>query len=152
MSGPPKQIHGMLRAIARRPTDGEPMVEVSTAELVPGRGITSENRKPGPREVTLLSVESWRNACQDLGTDLPWYLRRANLLIEGVDLAAAIGAELRVGAVRLKVHGETRPCGIMDQQQDGLKQALIPQCRGGVHAQVLEGGVIRVGDAVERIE
>lgn len=149
MNGTSNGRIGRLRAIARRPTDGEPMVEESAADLVPGRGITSENRKAGPREVTLLSLEAWRDVCQELGTDLPWHLRRANLLIEGVDLAAAIGAELRIGGVRLKIHGETRPCAIMEQQQSGLKQALVPRCRGGVHAQVLEGGTIRVGDTVE---
>lgn len=151
MSGLPKRVNGILRAIAHRPTDGEPMAEIASAELVPGRGISTENRKPGPREVTLLSLDAWRDVCRELAAELPWHLRRANLLIEGVDLAAAVGAELRIGNVRLKIHGETRPCGIMDQQQEGLKQALTPQCRGGVHAQVLDSGVIRVGDAVEPI-
>jgi len=39
----------------------------------------------------------------------------------------------------------------MDQQHAGLRQALVPDCRGGVYGQVLTGGTILVGDAVTLI-
>jgi hypothetical protein len=36
----------------------------------------------------------------------------------------------------------------MDQQHQGLKEALKPDCRAGVHGQVISGGTVHVGDAV----
>ena len=140
---------GILRGIAHRPTDSDPMREVPEAAVFPGRGISAENRKSGKREITLLSTESWTDVCRELGVSLPWSIRRANVLIEGIDLGETIGKQLRIGEVRLQVHGETRPCGLMDQQHQGLRDALIPHCRGGVFAEVLVGGAIRVGDRVE---
>jgi MOSC domain-containing protein YiiM len=56
---------------------------------------------------------------------------------------------LCIGDARIRLHGETRPCHIMDEQHDGLRRALEPDCRGGVFGQVLAGGVIRAGDRVE---
>ncbi len=139
---------GVLKAIAHRPTDGQPMTEVREIIVLAGRGPEVENRKPGKREITLLSAESWARACRDLGVDLPWWYRRANLLIEGLDLSTTIGRTLSVGSIRIQVHGETKPCGLMDQQHAGLRQALVPDCRGGVYGQVFTGGTIRVGDPV----
>jgi len=142
------QCNGIVKVIAYRPIDGRPMAEVTEIAVLPGRGPDIENRKPGKREITLLSAESWAQVCGELGVKLPWLFRRANLLIEGIDLSTTIGATLAVGCVRIRVHGETKPCGIMDQQHDGLRKALAPDCRGGVYGQVLAGGTIRVGDPV----
>jgi len=141
--------HGTLKAIAHRPTDGKPMIEATQVNVLPGRGIDTENRKPGKREVTLVSTKSWADACKELNAQVPWYARRANLLLEGIDLPAAVGKTLRIGDVEILVHGETRPCGVMDQQHPGLRKALTPETRGGVHGQVLAGGVLRVGDEVQ---
>jgi MOSC domain-containing protein YiiM len=128
------------------------MREAQQATVYPGRGIDSENRKSGRREVTLLSVEAWADTCRELGVNIPWYTRRANLLIEGIDLGAALGQVIKIGPVQIRIHGETRPCGIMDAQQQGLREALKPNLRGGVHGEVLTGGVFRVGDLVELLE
>lgn len=124
------------------------MREVTQANVIAGRGIDAENRKTGRREVTLLSAERWRDACRELGVELPWHTRRANLLIEGIDLGATLGQVLTIGPIQLRIHGETRPCGIMDQQHPGLREALVPDFRGGVHAEVLVGGTVRIGDPV----
>ena len=139
---------GVLKAIAHRPTDGQPMTEARELVVLARRGPQVENRKPGKREITMLSAESWAQACRELGVDLPWWYRRANLLIEGLDLSAMIGRTLAVGSIRVQVYGETKPCGLMDQQHAGLRQALVPECRGGVYGRVLTGGTIRVGDLV----
>jgi MOSC domain-containing protein YiiM len=139
---------GTLKGIAHRPVDGEPMREAREANVQPGRGLDTENRKTGRREVTLLAVEAWADACRELGVEVPWHVRRANLLIEGVDLGATLGQVISIGPVQIRIHGETRPCGIMESQKKGLRDALKPNFRGGVHGEVLTGGTIRVGDAV----
>lgn len=124
------------------------MIDITACEVLTDRGLTLENRKPGKRELTLLSAEAWANACRNLCAVIPWHLRRANLLVEGIDLAATIGQTLAVGEVRVTIHMESKPCGLMDRQYEGLRAALEPECRGGVAGQILIGGTIRIGDPV----
>ena len=75
--------------------------------------------------------------------------RRANLLVEGVELPRAKGGILRIGAVRLEVTGQTYPCVRMEEARPGLLKALAKDWRGGVTCRVLSGGQIALGDAVE---
>ena len=139
---------GIVRAIAFRPTDSDPMREIEECRVLVNRGLELENRPPGKRSLTLLSRESWIDTCRDLRADLPWWIRRANLLVEGLDLAATIGHTVEIGAIRVYIHDETRPCKLMDEQHEGLRAALKGEFRGGVFGQVLNEGVIRIGDEI----
>jgi MOSC domain-containing protein YiiM len=97
----------------------------------------------------VLARESWDAALGAAGAPLPWTARRANLLIEGIDLAGCAGAELLIGGtVRLQVTGETDPCARMDAVRPGLRSALAPAWRGGVTCRVVADGDIAVGDPV----
>jgi len=139
---------GIVRAIAYRPTDGEPMRDLAECSVSEKRGLEMENRKHGKREITLLSQEAWNVVCRELSAEVHWHTRRANVLVAGVDLPTCIGHAVRIGEVRVWIHGETRPCQLMDDQQAGLLAALKPDGRGGVHGQVISGGTIRVGAPV----
>ena len=79
---------------------------------------------------------------------MPWTVRRANLLIEGLDLRETTGARLRIGDVVLQVSCETEPCYRMEEAVPGLKAALEPGWRGGVCCRVVKGGAITPGVAV----
>jgi MOSC domain-containing protein YiiM len=125
------------------------MIEVDRAELVQGMGLAGEPFHKGKRGVTLLSVEAWSDVCRQLKNTLPWHTRRANVLISGLDLGNLADRTLIIGEVQLVIHGETKPCGLMDQQFMGLREALVPNCRGGMHAEVVIGGVIEVGQHVQ---
>jgi MOSC domain-containing protein YiiM len=59
-----------------------------------------------------------------------------------------MGKTLAIGETRLHVHTESKPCNIMDQQHQGLRAALKSEWRGGVIAEVLVGGTVRVGDGL----
>lgn len=143
---------GTLAAIATHATPGARMVERGAAELRPGVGVVGDvpGRAPA-REVTVVDSAAWRSACRELGQEAPWTARRANLLVTGIDLRDATGCELRIGAVRLRVTGETLPCRIMDRQHAGLRRALEPDWRGGATCTVLTGGSVAVGDGVELV-
>lgn len=115
------------------------------------QGVTGDTRgRPGPRQVTVISAGSWRDACSDLDTQLDWSTRRANLLVDGIDLRESKGKVLHIGEdVELLVTGELDPCGRMDEACPGLRKALIPHWRGGVTCRVLVAGNVRLGNAVE---
>lgn len=140
---------GKLCAIARAPTLRAPMELAGFAGVDQERGIVGDarGRKRG-RQVTIVFRESWDDACRDLGVDVPWTARRANLLIEGVPVPRP-PARMRIGDVVLEVTQETDPCALMDRQHQGLRAALKPEWRGGVCCSVIVGGNIRVGDDVE---
>ncbi len=112
------------------------------------RGLAGERSHPKDRAVTLLAREAWQAACDALGDSLPWTLRRANLLVAGVELEASVGRRLRVGSVLLEVTEDNPPCRVMDILHAGLRAALAPDGRAGVACRVLEAGGLRVGDAV----
>jgi MOSC domain-containing protein YiiM len=76
-------------------------------------------------------------------------MRRANILLSGVRLADSRHRVLRLGGVRILLHGETRPCERMDEQCDGLRAALSPGWGGGAYGVVLDDGPVRVGDQAE---
>jgi MOSC domain-containing protein YiiM len=85
---------------------------------------------------------------RELGAEIPWHTRRANVLVEGLDLPALKGRRVRVGGAEVMLIDETRPCGLMDRQHEGLRKALIPACRGGLHGRVVRAGTFHVGDMV----
>jgi len=73
---------------------------------------------------------------------------RRNLVTRGVALNHLVGREFRVGAARLKGIRLGEPCDHMEALSGvpGIRKALVH--RGGLRAEILEGGLVRVGDIV----
>jgi MOSC domain-containing protein YiiM len=146
-------VSGRLSRIFLRPSARTPVKEVARATAVPGVGLEGDHAGGGNRQATILSEESWSAACDDLGgPGLNPGLRRANLVVAGVDLGAAIGKALRIGSCSIRIVSETRPCRLMDDAAPGLQNALDPDRRGGVYGRIITGGVIEVGAPVEIVE
>jgi MOSC domain-containing protein YiiM len=118
------------------------------ALLIAGRGLAGNANQGGTRQVTLIDLERWRALMDAFGADLDTNARRANLVIEGLELFDSRGRTLRIGATRLLVHGETAPCERMDEALPGLQRAMREGWGGGVFAEVIDGGEISVGDDV----
>jgi len=85
------------------------MKQQQQVEVTITHGIVQDYRGTGLRQVTLLDVGQWQTVLDELGVDLPWYTRRANLLIAGIDLPATVGWRLQIGACRFAIGGETTP-------------------------------------------
>ena len=142
-------MNGKLLAIAvKSPEDGS-MRLLEEAEVSTASGVANDPRgKKTSRQVTVVSAESWDAACADLGTDVPWTARKANLLVEGIAFPDSKGKTLVVGNVEMEVTFETKPCHVMDEAKNGLKDALVADWRGGVLCKVTKEGHIKRGDAV----
>ncbi len=127
---------------------GGPMDVVEAVAMSPEAGIDGNAACSRKRQVTVLSAEAWADAERDLGRSAEPVLRRANILLEDIDLVESRGKGLRLGGVELRIWGETRPCRKMDEASVGLQAALDPGWRAGAHAEVLVAGEVRVGDDV----
>jgi MOSC domain-containing protein YiiM len=138
---------GQLKAIAAKAGPRQAVKELQRASISVESGVEGEWRgKSLGRQVTILFVEDWANAIAGLDPNAPWTVRRANLLISGLANPQAPGGVLAIGPVRLFITGETTPCSRMEQQLLGLREALKPDWRGGLTANVIDGGDIWVGD------
>ncbi|MEM8983328.1 MAG: MOSC domain-containing protein [Pseudomonadota bacterium] len=137
--------------LAYRPKPLQPMQTVAAAELTLEQGLVGDARgRPGNRQVTLLAASDWQTVCRELGAQLPWTLRRSNILLDGEwDWPSLSGRHLRVGEALLELTIEIDPCSRMDAQQPGLTGALTPNWRGGIGASVIEAGPVAVGSPVQ---
>jgi MOSC domain-containing protein YiiM len=125
------------------------MDPVDAAELIPGRGLVGNADQGRRRQVTLIEQETWDRLMDELGADVHPSRRRANLMLRGIRLQGTRGMLLRIGDCLLRIGGETKPCERMDEAFPGLKRAMYDHWGGGAFAEVLEGGTLHVGDAVE---
>ncbi|WP_294337893.1 MOSC domain-containing protein [uncultured Sphingomonas sp.] len=148
---------GVLLGIARHARPKAPMEVIEHARVTPETGIAGDFRgamkgKPYKRQVTLIERSDWDAAMAEVGHSIGWQERRANLLVDGLDLPQTKGVRLRIGAdVVLEITRETDPCERMEALGEGLRAALTPDWRGGACAMVVTGGEIAVGDEI-RIE
>ena len=150
---------GRLMGIARHDRPRGPMETVERVDVTREQGVSGDVRgavRPGKeprRQISLIEAECWEAAMADLGLTgdrvLPWYSRRANLLVEGVRLPRDPGSVVAIGAtLRIEVTMECDPCSRMDEIKPGLMAALAPDWRGGVLGRVMSDGRIAVGDEV----
>lgn len=148
---------GRLAGIARHARPKGPMETVGHVMVTLECGVDGDFRgamkgQPHRRQVTLIEAADWAAAMAEVGHNIPWQERRANLLVEGLDLPQTPGTRLRIGAeVVLEIASETEPCERMEALAPGLRAALSPGWRGGVCSQVVAAGMIAVGDMI-RIE
>lgn len=128
-----------------------PMDPTDRARLVSGRGIVGNANQGGKRQVTIVSNKHWEEVTAPLGDTPDPRLRRANLLVSDIDFVDARGKILKIGDVRIRIHGETRPCEQMEEAVPGLQKAMSIPWGGGAFGEVLDDGEIAVGDAVELV-
>ena len=156
---------GTLLGIATRERSKGPMKLHERARITKARGVEDDfrGRTPG-RSVVVLTREGWEAACRVVGQSPDWTARRANLLVEGVNLTEQTGKRLCVGddqpsptpgdlvEVMLEVTGECDPCHRMESAVAGLQAALEPDWRAGVMCVVVSEGSVALGDAVALVE
>jgi MOSC domain-containing protein YiiM len=137
--------------IAFRTTSKASMQTCDQANISLTKGVEQDFRGSAKnRQVTILSTVDWLQVCKEIDADLPWTIRRANLLVDKLTFSQAdVGKTLRIGDIELEITRETDPCSRMDDQHQGLKSALMSEWRGGVCCKVIKAGSLKVGDSVE---
>ncbi|MGD2170530.1 MAG: MOSC domain-containing protein [Gammaproteobacteria bacterium] len=140
-----------IKAIAIKNRPRVAMQSIDSARIDVASGILGDFRgSQKDRQITILSESAWQKACAEVGAELSWTVRRANLLVDDIEFDESfVGKRVRIGDVELEITRETDPCSRMDAQHQGLTAALTPDWRGGVCCRVIEPGDISIGDAVE---
>lgn len=143
---------GSLEWIGLRERRRGPVRSVETAVAVADAGIEGDHRRLGragsKRQITLIQQEHLAAiaALCGLGRVAPEALRR-NLVVAGVNLLALRDRTFRVGPVMLEGTGLCHPCSRMEHTL-GPGGYNAVRGHGGITARIVEGGVLRLGDAV----
>lgn len=140
-----------IEAIAHKRIKNDPVVELTEAKITCESGVANDLAgSPSKRQITLLSSNVWQEVSAVMKQEIPWTVRRANLLISEVRFGPEhVGRVLEIGDVQLEVTKETVPCKLMDDQVPGLRTVMESDWRGGVCGRVLKSGFVKVGDTVE---
>lgn len=141
---------GKVVGIATHSEKKGPMVVYASAKVSFERGIGDDinGATQDDRQVSIITQEGWLDACAELNRKIHWTTRRANLLIEGIDLKDSVGKLLRIGQFVVEITGEMKAGNRMDEERVGLTKALAPDWRGGVTCRLLSEGVVYEGDEV----
>jgi len=134
----------------------EPVRALDQVVLTPGVGIEGDRYalkqgtfyKPEPDfELTLIEAEAIEALRREYDVELTPGDARRNIVTRGVPLNHLVGREFAIGDVRIKGIRLCEPC---DHLQKVTGKQLIKglRHRGGLRAQILTGGTIRVGDVV----
>ncbi|GAB3090016.1 MOSC domain-containing protein [Lysobacter terrae] len=141
---------GRVEWIGLRPARGQAMREVESVEAVAGQGLLGDRYASGSgkRGVTLIQAEHLPviAALSGHANVLPALLRR-NVVVSGLPLIALKERRFRIGEVVLEGTGECDPCSNMERAL-GPGGFNAMRSHGGLCARIVEGGVLRIGDAV----
>jgi MOSC domain-containing protein YiiM len=147
---------GRLVAIYVASAAGAPMEARDHIDAIAGEGLrgdryatgtgTYSGSGRGPRDVTLIEREAIDAVRTDDRVDVREDQTRRNLVTEGVALDHLVGRTFRVGSVRMRGVRLAEPCAYLEQLTGvvGVRAALVH--RGGLRAEVLDDGALRVGD------
>jgi MOSC domain-containing protein YiiM len=134
-----------------------PMESREEVKAVAGQGLEGDryfdgtghwSKTPGVgREVTLIEIEAIEALESERNITIKPGATRRNVVTRGVPLNHLVGREFQLGAVRLRGTRLCEPCTYLESlTQRGVLSGLIH--RGGLRAEIVTGGTIRVEAAV----
>ena len=151
---------GTLVGIYTAVGEGAPMEAHDEIAAIAGAGLAGDryaasagafSDKPGGgREVTLIAREGI-GAANGEGVTVGEHETRRNLVTEGVDLGQLVGRTFSVGEVVLRGVRDCPPCKYLEGlTRPGVLAAL--KGRGGLRADIVRAGVLRVGDKIVEVD
>jgi|SRR5215469_16142503 len=148
---------GTLDSIHIASAAKEPMRSVAEVRALPGVGLESDRyalrrgtfwKSQPDYELTLIEAEAIEALKRDYAVELAPGDARRNLVTRGVPLNHLVGREFSIGEVKIRGLRLCEPCDHL-QQLTGQPVIKGLRHRGGLRAQILSEGMIRVGDAVK---
>ncbi len=112
-----------------------------------GTGTFAKNPQQPDHEVTLIEAECVEKFARESGRPFTATHARRNLVTRGTALNDLVGREFTVGEVRLRGLRLCEPCNYLAKTTwPEVLRGLVHQ--GGLRAQILTAGTLRVGDAI----
>jgi MOSC domain-containing protein YiiM len=141
---------GRVEWIGVRPQRRAAIRVLAEVAALADRGLDGDHygRSGGKRQVTLIQAEHLAvvSALLGLAAMDPARLRR-NIVVSGINLYALRGRSFRIGEAVFEGSGECAPCSRMEETL-GAGGYNAVRGHGGITCRVVEGGIIRAGDAV----
>lgn len=141
---------GLVEALVLAPAAEAPVMLVDEAVAIVGRGLkgdryadgtgTFASGRPGSA-LTLIDAA----VLDTFGGDVD---HRRNVVVRGTDLNALVGREFTLGEARCRGRRLCESCAHLDRLNGGgILRPLVH--RGGLRADVIRGGTIRIGDQLK---
>ncbi len=153
-------FEGRVVAMFTAPAEGAPMEARETVEAIAGSGLAGDRyaieagkfsgTKVGKRAITLIEREAIAAANESYGVGMEERETRRNLVVEGVALNHLVGKEFRVGDVLLRGYDLSEPCAYLEEVTGKQARKAFVH-RGGLRAEIVEGGPIEIGDAIRPV-
>ena len=155
-------FRGQVVAIYTTPEKGAPMQSRDDVGAVAGVGLDGDRyatgagkytgqADDGKRALTLIEREAVVAAGREYDVEIGEHETRRNVVTEGVPLNHLVGRTFRVGEVTLRGLRLAEPCAYLEGlTRPGVRRALVH--RAGLRAEIVTGGTLRVGDAIEVAE
>lgn len=137
-----------------------PMRSVPVATAISGRGLEGDRYAAGAGtftpgsdllrgyDITLIESEVLERLTLADGTRLVPEDSRRNIVSRGIDLNALVGREFRIGSVHAFGQRLCEPCVHLQRlTRPGVVKGLVH--KGGLRADVVSGGEIRIGDRID---
>ena len=151
---------GRLVGIYTATEAAKPLEANTSVRAIEGVGLEGDryatevgtySNRPGPhRQVTFVEREVVALVNDEDGIELGEHESRRNLVTEGVPLHHLIGRTFRVGDVVFRGIKSCPPCAHLERlTRPGVRAAL--ENRGGLRAEIVTGGVLRIGDEITAV-
>jgi MOSC domain-containing protein YiiM len=139
-------VSGLVEGIFTGAIDEGPLEAADEVRVKTAAGI--EGDRYGDKDITLFEAEAIEDLKANTGIELKPSEIRRNVMTRGLSLNDLLGHRIRVGEVEAVVTELCHPCSHLQKlTQPGVLRGLVN--RGGLNADVVAGGTIRVGDQVE---
>jgi hypothetical protein len=145
-------VAGAVEAICVAPSAGEPVQLPPAVRAISGRGLEGDRHVSGAgtfpsgppgSALTMIAAE----VCESFEPPLEPGEHRRNLVTRGIDLNALVGHDFTIGRVPCRGMRLCEPCTVVQRYaaRPVLRELVH---RGGLRADILADGEIRVGDPV----
>jgi hypothetical protein len=145
---------GSVAAILTALDAERPLARVDAVEAIAGHGLAGDRYSEGRGtfsgpgdgyQLTLVEAEALDSV------DLPWDQARRNIVTRGIALNTLVGHRFKVGAVECIGRRLAEPCAHLEKlARPGLLRPLVH--RGGLRADILDGGSITIGDEIRVVD